>query len=187
MGLEEVLQAILDRGKAEADAIVEAAKKERETLLAEAEEEGRRLRAEREDAAREDAKRREVQELARAELESKKIVLGAQREVLEEVRKVSLTRLRDLPENEDVLRRLLQKYAADWEAGKVYCAASDQEVVRAVVGTRFAGTVDCVGGLVIENEDASTKLDLRYETILDEIWTNHIREIAGVLWPETQP
>lgn len=186
MGLEEVLRAIEEEGRAESQAIVDEARKERERILAEAEAEGRQLVDARRAGAEEEAKRREVQELARAELEAKKIVLAAQKEVLDRVREATLQRLASLPDVDDVLRGLLRQEEEAWRAGRVHCAAKDADRVRALVGDRFAGTIDCVGGIVIESEDGASRIDLRFETILDDVWTERVGEVAKVLWPDNR-
>jgi V/A-type H+-transporting ATPase subunit E len=51
------------------------------------------------------------------------------------------------------------------------------------VGKNFGGTIECVGGVVIESADGSRRIDLRFETILADIWRDSIKEVAEVLWP----
>ncbi len=183
MGLESVIGEILARGQAESEEIRRGAQAERERLLQEARAEGAELFARREQEARMAADRIRVQDLARAELESKKTVLTAQKEVLDAVRAKVLEALASGRGTGPILRRLLDANAADWRAGKVYSNARDAAAVRAVVGASFGGTIDCVGGLVIESLDGTRKTDLRYETLLEDVWRDSIREVAGVLWP----
>lgn len=184
MGLEPTIQTILDEGKAEASRILEAARAERERMLREVRERGEALRAEREAAAREAGARRRVQELARAELEAKKALLQAQKEVLDEVRRRALQALGKFEGNEKVLRALIGAHAEDLRDAKVYCNARDAPLVRGLLPKAFGGTIDCVGGLVIESGDGSRRLDLRYETLLEESWEAWVKEVADVLWRE---
>jgi len=183
MGLESVVEEILSRGRAEAEEIRKSAQVERERILQEARAEGAKLLAEREQEARGAAERMRVQELARAELESRMIVLSAQREVLDQVRGAVLERLASGEESGPLLRRLLDANAIDWRAGKVFCNARDAQTVRSIVGPILAGTIDCAGGVVIESTDGTTKTDLRFETLLGDVWRDSVREVAGVLWP----
>ena len=182
MGLETVLERIRDTGKQEAAAIVAAARQERERLLAEARAVGQRLRERREAEAREQAVRRRVQDLARAELDAKKIVLAAQEEVLHAVRERVRAQLA-ATSNPEAIRRLLAKHAADSRSGKVYANARDAPTVKGTVGGNFAGTIECLGGVVIESADGSQRLDLTYDSLLDDLWDDVLKEVAQALWP----
>ena len=85
MTLESAVEAILEQGKAEANRVLEEARNERQRMLSEVRAEAAKALAETEKAARIEAERKRVQELARAELESRKIVLAAQKEALDKV------------------------------------------------------------------------------------------------------
>jgi len=182
MGLETVLDRIRDTGKAEAEAIAEEGRRERERLLAEARAEGEALIARREAEAHEQAARRRVQDLARAELDARKLGLAAQEEVLNAVRAKVRERLAANP-NPQALRKLLVRHAAEWKAGRVYCNARDAPDVRASVGSNFGGTIECIGGIAIESGDGSSRLDLTYDSLLNDLWGNVIKEVASRLWP----
>lgn len=183
MGLERVVEEILSRGRGEADEIRHATIAEREKILHEARAEGAQLLERRERQGKEAAERVRVQALARAELESKKIVLSAQKELLDEVYAKVLDRLERMEESRDWLRALLQTNAAEWRNGKAFSSARDADTVRSIVGANFGGTIDCVGGVVIESADGSHRTDLRFETLLAVVWRDSIREVAEVLWP----
>ncbi len=176
-----MIDSIRKSGDAEAEQLVAAARQERERMLAELRAKGERLVEEGERRAREAGNRQRVQELARAELEAKKIVLLAQKEALEDVRHQTLNRLRDLPNNGELLAALLHRHAAEVEDGLVLCNEKDAPQVKKLVGKRFGSTIDCIGGAVIESEDRSYSLDLRYETVLGDIWESAVRRVAEAL------
>ena len=183
MGLESVIEDVLARGRSEAEEIRRATAAERERILQDARAQGAKLLAQREQEARQAAERTRIQALARAELESKKIVLSAQKELLDQVYAAVLEHLPRLAEREAVLRSLLQAHAEECRTGKVYCNTHDADLVRSIVGPRFGGTIDCVGGVVIESADGSRRTDLRFETLLADVWRDSVREVAEVLWP----
>lgn len=188
MPLEAVVQAILDEGRAEAERILAEARAERERMLSEIRAEGAKALAEAEAHAREAAERRRVQELARAELDARKIVLAAQKEALDLVYQRALGRLAQLKENEDFLRDLLKAAEAEWSTGgKVYSNPRDELLVRRIVGTRYAGPIDTAGGVVIETEDGTRRVDSRYETLLQDVWNDSVKEVAEILWPSKAP
>ncbi len=183
MGLESVVQEVLDRGRAEADEIRRAAAMERERMLQEARAEGAKLLGVREQEARQAAERARVQELARAELEGKKIVLAAQKELLDRVYQNVLGKLVGLTESAAILRSLLEANRDEWQEGRVFSNAKDAEVVRSLVGPSFGGSIECIGGVVIESKDGTRKTDLRFETLLADVWRDSIKEVAQALWP----
>jgi len=182
MGLETVLERIRDTGKAEAAAIVAEGRKERERLLDETRAEGQKTLARREAEAREQAVRRRVQDLSRAELDARKLVLSAQAEVLRAVQSRVRDRLASEP-NPQGLRKLLARHAADWRVGRVSCNVRDAAEVRGIVGANFGGTIEALGGVVIESMDGTSRLDLTYDSFLQDLWGGVIKEVAGALWP----
>lgn len=183
MGLETVIQELLTEGRSEAEDIRRATLAEREKILADVRAEGAKLLERREREANEAAERLRVQAVARAELESKKVVLSAQKELLDEVYAKVLDKLRTVPEGREWLQALLQRSEAEWRNGKVYSNASDEATVRSIVRENFGGTIDCAGGIVIESSDGSHRTDLRFETLLADVWRDSIREVAEALWP----
>src|SRR3990170_758259 len=183
MGLEQVIDEILARGRAEAEEIRSRGRAERERMLQDGRAEGARFHSQREQEAREAAERRRVQDLARAELESKKTVLAAQKGVLDAVYAMVLKRLEVLADRASITRALLAANESDWREGKGYANARDETAAEEAVGSHFAGTIDCIGGVVIESSDGTRKTDLRFETLLADVWRDSIREVAEVLWP----
>ena len=183
MGLETVIEDVLARGRSEAEEIRRAALAERERILRDARAEGAKLLEQREREAKKAAERTRIQALARAELEGKKIVLSAQKELLDQVYTTVLERLPRIAESAALLRSLLEAHADEWRNGKVYCNPRDADTVRSIIGAHFGGTVECVGGVVIDSADGSRRTDLRFETLLADIWRDSIKEVAEVLWP----
>jgi len=185
VGLEGVVQEVLVAGRKEADGIVEAARKGREGLLAQARSGVDALVRQREAEAKGDAERRRVQALARAELEAKRAVLNGQKELLDEVFQSAVEALPQLEGRDALLRRILGKNSAEWRAGRVFSSPRDERTVREAVGSAYAGTIECAGGVVIETADGLRRLDLRFETQLRDVWDDMVREVAQTLWPKS--
>lgn len=184
MTLDTVIQVIQAKGKAEADQILAEARTERERMLSEVRTEADRALADAEVRAKEAAERKRVQDLARAEIEARKLVLAAQKQDLDEVYQRALARLSGLKDNPEFLRLLLKANEGEWKGGgKVYSNARDEAVVIGLVGKAYAGHIDAAGGLIIESADGSRRVDLRYESILRDVWNDSVREVAEILWP----
>src|SRR2546425_6927740 len=182
MGLETVIEDVLARGRSEAEEIRRATSTERERTLHDARAEGAKLLDAREREARQAAERARVQALARAELESKRIVLSAQKELLDQVYAAVLEKLSRLADSGAILRSLLQSHAAEWRNGKVYCNEKDADTVRSIVGQNFGGTIDCIGGGGIDSAGGSPRTDLLFETLLAAVWRGAAPGGGGGVW-----
>ena len=182
MGLESVVKGILDAGRRESEEIVNGGKKEASGLIAEAKKKGAEEMKRRVEEAEVLGKKKRVQDLARADLEVKRISLEAQKEILDLIYSKALERLRVLPSNDAVLRRLLSSEMTDVRTGKVYSNERDRMTVQSVVGESYAGTRPVLGGIVIESMDGKTTVDLTYETLMQSAWQDSVREVAEVLW-----
>ena len=79
---------------------------------------------------------------------------------------------------------LLRVNEGEWKSGgRVSCSSKDEALVRQVVGRAFAGTIQAAGGVIIESADGTRRVDLRYESILRDVWNDSVREVAEILWP----
>jgi V/A-type H+-transporting ATPase subunit E len=183
MSLDKVIEKIRSTGEAEAQSIRDQAEAERESILAEARKAAEAQKKERMAAAEAARERIMTQELARAELQSKKIALAAEKEVLDLVLKTARERIAASPRREELVIALLRAHREEASSGRILSSPEDAGAVRAS-GFAPAGTIDCLGGVVIESADGSRREDLRFETILDEVWRDSVREVADILWRE---
>src|SRR2546423_1238003 len=146
MGLETVIEDVLARGRSEAEEIRRATAAERERILQDARAEGAKLLAQREQEAKGAAERARIQALARAELESKKIVLSAQKELLDQVYAAVLDKLSHLAESEGFVQSLLRAHQEEWREGEGDCNPRGGGAGRGAGGKKFGGTVGGGGG-----------------------------------------
>ncbi len=184
MPLDSVLVAISEKGREEVRQIERDTGKEAEGILAHARAEGDELLKAAESDAHKVAARKRTQELARAELEARRMALTAQREILDDVYRRGLEKLRALSGREEIIRRLLEENRSEWQSGgHVYASPMDESSVKSIVGKSYAGPIDAVGGIVVENADGTHRIDLRFESTLRSVWNDVVREVAEVLWP----
>src|SRR6266571_992575 len=88
----------------------------------------------------------------------------------------------DARARQDAERRRVQALArAELEARKIVLGAQ-----REALDGAFAGTIECAGGVVIESADGTRRIDLRYESILRDVWDDAVKEVADTLWPPEQ-
>lgn len=183
MALDQVVEQILAEGRAEAQSIEDAAASEAEAVLAEARSEAQRgaQAITHEGATRADAQARRIH--AASKLDAKKARLAAQADVLATVRTRVEDKLAKLPAKDraDLLRALVKGSAVVETLGsgaRAWGRKDDRDAITSL-GLAFAGETQCLGGLIVESADGTQREDLRFESILDEVWRDAVHDVAG--------
>jgi V/A-type H+-transporting ATPase subunit E len=184
MSLDKVVEDILRRGEERRQETLRQGERERDEHIAQAD----TVIAER----KENATRRtesqisqmEQQELSSAELESKKALLSAQRQVMDDIKSQVLAEMSSYPEDKrrTMYARLMEKAKNELGECHVYSNAADKQLLRLIPGISVGGTVNCRGGLVFESKDRAVRLDYRFETMLEDAWSKRIQEIYSNLF-----
>lgn len=184
MGLEKLVEDILQKGNERAREIIRIGEAERDEQVRSADESMREAREKAEKKTEAQIAQMEQHELSSAELESRKTLLAAQREVLEDLKVRSLEELANYPE--DKRQRLYEKLFVKAKGilgdCTVYSNKGDSASLNPPAGVVKGGVIDCAGGLVFESKDGDVRLDYRFETLLDEIWNEKMSEIYSQLF-----
>jgi V/A-type H+-transporting ATPase subunit E len=184
MGLEKVVEEVMSSGKRRRDEILQEADDDAKQLLEAARKEVAEYRQQREKENRTRIERMRTQDLQTAELEVRRLELAMRRDQLEHVQEVARERLRtlDRPQNEAMLKALLS--GREFPGAKVFSAAKDEALVRALTHMTYGGHVDCIGGVVIETSDSAIREDLTYDALLRERSEELLPMIAEILFGE---
>lgn len=180
MGLDKVVDNIRGEGRTQATSIVAAAKKEADAILADAKRQAAELTARRQTEASAAADAHLKREVASADLEARRLRLTAERELVASIRAEAEKRLAALPASsrEAHLKALVTK--ASVSGGRVWVAKQDEPLARKL-SLPLAGTFEGLGGVIVESTDGATRENLRYETLLDEIWNASLPQVATKL------
>lgn len=180
MGLDKVVENIRSEGRSQATSIVGTAQKEADAILADAKRQAAEIMARRQQEASAAADGHVKREVAHADLESRRLRLIAERELMTSIRAEVEKRLAALPaaSRESHLKTLAAR--ANVPGGKVWVAKQDESAAHKV-GLNVTGTFEGLGGLVVESPDGTTRENLRYETLLDEIWQASLPQVAAKL------
>lgn len=184
MSLEKVVEEILRTGEERKLEIIRQGERERDEHVAQAD---AQIAEHREKAVRRtetQIAQMEQQELSSAELESKKALLSAQRQVMDEVKALVLAEIASYPADKRsaMYARLMKVAKAELGECYVYSNAADKPLLRLTSGMAAGGVIDCRGGLVFESKDRAVRLDYRFETMLEEVWSRKIQEIFSALF-----
>ena len=184
MGLEKVVEEVISSGERRREEILLEAEEDEKQLLEAARSEVAGYRKQREKENRVRIERMRSQELQTAELEVRRLELAMRRDLLEKVQEGARERIRtlDRPRNEAMLKTLLEGRGS--QGDKVYSAAKDEPIVRALTHMAYGGQVNCLGGVIIEGADGAVREDLTYDTLLKERSEELLPLIAEILFGE---
>jgi len=180
MGLEVVVKDVLARAEEEANHIREQGTSEANAIIDGAENTARQILAEKREQTTELIERRRNREISSANLEVKRAVLNAKKELLEEAYKEALGVLASLPEaeREAIIRKLL---GAQTESTRVFSNRTDESLVKRISGLEYGGTISCSGGVILENEDGTVLRDLTFDTILSSVRETSLKRLLEIL------
>lgn len=182
MGLDAIVEEIKAKGKAEADRISGETYQEVSKIIAEAQSQAAKIKAAKQEAVQKEISRLRQQELSSANLEVKRAKLNARKEILDEVYEKAKEALIKLPaeKNKKLLKSIIEKNAAN--STRIYSNSKDKPMIKKITNLDYAGEIDCIGGVMIENEDGTEYLDFRYDTLLKNISEQSLKQVSDILF-----
>lgn len=182
MGLEKVITRIEKESDEKVKSIIRDAENQVEDIIQKAKKTIDEMSARKKQELEKQLEIFRYQEQSSIEIEAKKIRLNAKKEILDTVYQDCLTALQSLP-HEKILSSLIKKVKEEMPEGMyIYSNKRDEPLVRSLSKLTYEDNIDCIGGIVLENEDRTMKLDYRYETIAMMIWDQYLGEIADKLF-----
>ena len=182
MGLETVVKDIMDAAQAEVSKLDSEADAEVSLILDEAKQNAKRIMGERLAKAEDDIKKIRQQEISSGNLEVKRTLLNARKEILEKVYVQAVETISAFSpnKNEELLKILIDTYEPNGK--KIYSNAESEEIVKKLSSLEYAGNIDCLGGVVIENEDGTIRLDYTYDVILKSVNERLLKQTSDILF-----
>ena len=181
MGLEIVLNDITEGAQAEIRRIETEAKETSDSILEGARQASRESLGSRLAEVEENLEKQRQQVLSSANLEVKRIMLNKRKALLDEVYDQALESIKTLPaeKNEEYLKILIEKY--EQNGSIIYSNADSEAAVRKLSSLKYGGNIDCIGGIVVENEDGTIRLDYTYDLILKTVYDRSLKSISDIL------
>ncbi len=182
MGLDAIVEEVKARGKAEAERISGETYLEVSKIVAEAKSHAAKIKAEKQEAVKKEIETLRQQELAGGHLEVKRALLNSRKEVLDEVYEKSKESLIKLSpdKNQKILKTILEN--AGGTSARIYSNAKDKELVKKFTKLKYAGEIECIGGIILENESGTESLDFRYEMILKNVSEQSLKQVSDILF-----
>jgi V/A-type H+-transporting ATPase subunit E len=192
MSLDTVVDDIRDEAHARAEEIRAEGEQRAEEIIAEADDDAESIRDERSQEVEATIEQEREQKLSSAKLEAKQERLEARRDALAEVRDAVEDGIASLEgeRREELTRALLEAAAAEFEGDDVavYGRSDDQDLLENVLadygGFSYAGEFDCLGGVVVESEASRIRVNNTFDSVLDDVWQDNLRDISERLFGE---
>ncbi|HIH86438.1 MAG TPA: V-type ATP synthase subunit E [Methanosarcinales archaeon] len=182
MGLENVVNDILEQAKTEVSAIEAEAQDEAAAMIDKAKNKAEKILADSKTEVEANIQRRLKQEKSSAQLEIKRAALNAKKDVLDSVYQSAREAISSLApdKNASMLKAILDEHGSD--GSRVYSNARDAKLVRELTDLTFMAEIDCIGGLIIENDDGSVRLDYTFDRILDDVSEQTLKPVSDILF-----
>ncbi|WP_026069076.1 V-type ATP synthase subunit E family protein [Methanomassiliicoccus luminyensis] len=184
MALDKVANEILENAQQEANLRIQRAEEERARIMKDADSEIEKIQRQEEKDLQEAILRMRRQELSSAELEAKKVVLNKRKEVLNRTFEETLQDLSAMgPKEKSALyKKILAEGKKVISRPKVYCPTGEADLLAGLRGAASLTEIDMEPGLLIESEDGTVRLDLRFRTILESIWDKELKNVSNILF-----
>ena len=193
MSLETVVEDIREQARARADEIRDDGQERAEEIVAEAEADAEEIHEERAAEVEREIEQEREQKLSSAKLEAKQERLEARRDVLEDVREQVEAEIAALDgdQREELTQALLDAAAEEFDddaSVQVYGRDDDADLLESIIeeydGYELAGEYDCLGGVVVESEGSRISVNNTFDSVLEEVWENNLRDISGRLFED---
>ena len=186
MSIEKITGRIMQEAKDEAAALTNAAREEAEARLAEAKAQAEAIQKDLAAKAAQDAATLKERKNSVAELEARKLILGAKQEMIEKSFEEAAKQLADMPADK-YLNFILGQLKGCTE-GEVVLSKKDLGRIGEALGAKLAGTglkvsretADIAGGFIMKKGDVTVNGSL--ESSLDAVRKQITAQIAGVLF-----
>ena len=180
MGLETVKDEIIRNAKNQEESFIAEARKETVKIMDEAEKKIAEIKEKSEEQTRKIIDVIKKQELASAELENKKMLLEAKKQLIDNVFSEVKKKLENLSGRKrgEYIKKLMEKAKNEIEVANAYCNKKDIKFIDGV----NAKAMDIVCGLVVENKEKTVRVDYSFDTILQSVKDNELQNINKILF-----
>lgn len=191
MSLETVVDDIRDEAQDQADSIRSAAEAEAAAIIDEAEADAEDILASAEEEASNQIGRERDRAKSSAGLEAKQERLAARRDLLEDVYAAVEEAIIELSgdQRQELTTAVLKAGIAEFDDDasiRVYCREGDEELLETILtdfdDATLDGTVSCLGGVVLESDEARVRVNNTFDSILETVWEDELKDISDKLF-----
>lgn len=121
---------------------------------------------------------------SRTNLEIKRKRLKMEQDVLEEIFENARSKL----DNIELEKRniILKKLTSVAELEYIFSNKKDEKYVRNLIGEKYKGNINILGGISTGDSTGKIKEDFTFESILDYVFENNLKEIRDILFGDVE-
>jgi len=182
MGLDIVVKDIQEGARAEVSRIKAEGDAKASEIINEAKESQKKMLGDSLAKAEEDLKNLHQQVISSANLEVKRITLNKRKELLDKAYSQTVEAIKSMPasKKEELLKHIIKKHEAS--GARIYSSKELEELVKKLTSLTYAGNIDCIGGVVVENKDGTVRFDFTYDSILENVYERSLKQISDILY-----
>jgi V/A-type H+/Na+-transporting ATPase subunit E len=180
MGLKEVTSQIIAEAESRAAQLQHDAKQEADRLTQQNNQELKEYEQHLRLNAKNMINAAKVKEIAAAEFEGKKVFLDKKKEIIDSVMTQATERLQKCTdaERKALLKSLLKQAKKEIDVHCVLVSKKDEDVIDA----ETVKVANITGGLIAENKDSTISVDLSFDTLIERVKQDHLRDLSEVLF-----
>jgi len=184
MALDEVINSITEAARAKAGELIQEAEKEKAAILHQADEKVSTRRLAQQKELEGALKRLKQQEISSAELEAKRVILNAKKDVLDKSFQAALGSLLNMDEGNRgrIYWKILDGGKTGIKSPKVYCPRGESKLISGVSGLSGIEETDMEAGLVLEDVSGKVRLDYRFRILLESVWDKELKNVSNILF-----
>ncbi len=123
-------------------------------------------------------------ETSRTNLEIKRKRLKMEQDVLEKIFADAKTKLDQIESKKREI--ILKRLTSVAELENIFSNEKDEKYVRKLVGKRYKGNINALGGISTGDLTGNIKEDFTFEALLDYVFENNLKEIRDILFGDAE-
>lgn len=186
MGLDKVMDEIVNQAGLQKKEILRVGKEEAKRIIDSAEEQVKKRREKTLKNVALIADETKKTEMSSLSLQMRKNILEAKKDLLGESYAKAAAKIQDLSAAErkklalDLLKKAMNELP---DAKYFYAAKKDSEIIsKSNPKLKFAGELGGLGGIILENEDGSIRVNYSLDSILQKVREDNLNELSNKLF-----
>jgi V/A-type H+-transporting ATPase subunit E len=182
MALEDVKKEIIEKAEKEAKVILAEAKTKEKEVLTKANGELDLLKITKSAETKATVEALRKREISTANLNAKKVVMETKKEVLDQAFDKAIDSIKSMTDakKKTLLNKILDKASKEIDVEYIYCNSKDVKLITA--GKQKILAKNMIGGLILESKDKSIVLDYSFDTMIENVRSKNLQQIAGILF-----
>ena len=195
MSLETVVEDIREKARGDAERILSESDAEGKEIIDKARKEASVNRAVGKEEISRKIELEKEQKFSRTNLAAKQKTLEKKRDLLELVRQEIENEISQIKgkEREELTGKLIESSIKEFIGVKdvfVYGNLEDEKLLKSLLkkhkGVKYGGEYEWIGGVVMESESARMRVNNTFDSIIETVWTEELKNISELLFGSNQ-